>query len=114
MPVLPKKHPMLELLHAVITSLLLSAAMGAGVDQSAEAGEDPANSETGIDVGKMPSYLAAPRSQTKSDQNDDHHQPASLGEHVAFCEPTVWGQRPLASLQNLPLAALSSTAGRSP
>ena len=105
---------MLELLHAVITSLLLSAAMGGGVDKSAQADEEPVNSETGIDVGKMPSYLAAPRSLTKSDQYDDDDQPAALADHVAFCEPTVWVQRPLASLQNLPLAVPSSTAGRSP
>ena len=105
---------MLELLHAVITSLLLSAAMGGGVDKSAQADEEPTNSETDIDVGTMPSYLASPRGLTKAEQADNEDQPAAMADHVAFCEPTVWVQRPLASINNLPLAVRSSTAGRSP
>lgn len=104
---------MLELLHAVITSLLLSAAMGGGVDQSATADDEPTNSETGVDVGKMPSYLVSPRSLTKADQSDDH-QPASLAEHASFCEPTVWGDCSSATVQTPPQAVCLLTAGRSP
>lgn len=105
---------MLELLHAVITSLLLSAAMGGSVDKSAEAGDEPANSETGVDVGKMPSHLISPRGLPQVEQADDDDQPAAILNHVAFCEPNVWDGRPLASIDNLPLAVRSSTAGRSP
>jgi len=105
---------MLELIHAVITSLLLSAAMGGGVDKSAGADGEPADSETGIDVGTMPSYLALPRGLTKAEQADNTDQPAALAEHIGFCEPTVWVERPLATVSNLLLAVPSPTAGRSP
>ena len=105
---------MLELIHAVITSLLLSAAMGGGVDKSAQTDDEPNNSETGVDVGTMPSHLVSPRGLTHAEQQDDNHQPASLTEQVAFCEPAVWVQRPLATIQNLPQAVPFCTAGRSP
>ena len=105
---------MLELIHAVFTSLLLSAAVGGGVDKTAQADEEPANSETGVDVGTMPSHLVSPRGLSSAEQQDDDHQPASLAVQVSFCEPSVWVQRPLASLENFPQAAPFSTAGRSP
>ena len=104
---------MLELLHAVITSLLLSAAMGCGADKVAATDEEPANSETGVDVGKMPSHLVSPRGHVKADQNDDD-QPASAGMQVTFCEPSVWAGPAIASAENLPLAVVFPTAGRSP
>jgi hypothetical protein len=104
---------MLELLHAVITSLLLSAAMGGGVDKVAEAEEDPASPETGVDVGKMPSYLVSPRGVASDDRADDH-QPASLQEQIAFCEPAVWVEKPIDLIQSLPRAVAFHTAGRSP
>lgn len=104
---------MLELLHAVITSLLLSAATGGGVDASVTTDDEPANSETGVDVGKMPAHLVSPRGLTQSEQGDDH-QPTSLAEHASFCEPTVWIEKPFASIQQLPQAAAFQTAGRSP
>ena len=104
---------MLELLHAVITSLLLSAAMGGGVDQVADADEEPANSETGVDVGKMPSHLVSPRGVSKAEPSDDH-RPASLRPQITFCEPAVWVERPIASIQVFPQAVRFQTAGRSP
>ena len=57
---------MLELIHAVITSLLLSATVGGGVDHPKNADEEPANSESGVEVGKLPSHLVSPRSVTKA------------------------------------------------
>ena len=106
---------MLELLHAVITSLLLSTAMGGGVDQAGQTDEEPANSETGVDVGKLPSHLASPRntSTNKSDQSEEHH-PASLPEQVSFCEPTVVAELCIESVLQLPDAVSFLTAGRSP
>ncbi|MFK7790512.1 MAG: hypothetical protein AB8C95_13595 [Phycisphaeraceae bacterium] len=106
---------MLELFHAVITSLLLSAAMGGSVDKSAEAEDEPANSETGVDVGMMPSYLVSPRGLTKAEQDeDDDYQPTALPGHAVFCEPAVLADQPFDSVNRLPLAAAFSTAGRSP
>jgi len=106
---------MLELLHAVITSLLLSAAVGCGANTSVASDEEPGDQETGADVGSMPSYLAAPRGQAPSgaEQGDDL-QPAALAPHVSFCEPTVWVQQPIASLQSPAQAVRFQTAGRSP
>lgn len=107
---------MLELLHAVITSLLLSTAAGVGADTVATGEEEPANSETGVEVGKMPAQLAVPRdtrTQTKAEQDDDH-QPTALAPQVAFCEPTVCLDSTIASATHLPLAVSLTTAGRSP
>lgn len=107
---------MLELLHAVITSLLLSIAAGFGADTVATSDEEPANSETGVEVGKLPAQLAVPRvtkTQTKSDQDDDH-QPTALAQQAAFCEPTVCIDNTIASATHLPLAVSLTTAGRSP
>ena len=106
---------MLELIHAVITSLLLSAAMGCGADPSVAGDEEPRDQETGADVGTMPSYLSAPRSYTpKNDDAGDDHQPASLAIQVSFCEPTVWVDQPVASIQAPAQAVYFPTAGRSP
>lgn len=105
---------MLELIHAVITSLLLSAAMGGSVDKSAEAGDEPANSETGVDIGKMPSHLIPSRGLPQVEQADDEDQPVAVLNHAAFCEPIIWGGRPLTSVDSLPLVACSLAAGRSP
>ena len=104
---------MLELLHAVITSLLLSTAVGGNVDQATQADEEPANSETGVNVGKMPAHLTAPRGMAGNDQQDDH-QPATPPEPVAFCEPSVWVDQPLDSIHGLPQAVPFRTSGRSP
>lgn len=104
---------MLELLHAVITSLLLSTAMGGGVDKVAEADEEPVNSETGVELGKMPSHLVSPRGVSGAERSDEH-QPASLQQQIAFCEPAVWIEAPIASIQILPQAVAFQTAGRSP
>ena len=105
---------MLELIHAVITSLLLSAAMGGGVDPSAATDEEPANPETGVDVGKMPSHLVSPRGLTKAEQQDAPTQPACLNQQVSFCEPTVWVQGPLVCASAPAQAVYFQTAGRSP
>lgn len=108
---------MLELLHAVITSLLLSAAAGVGADNVTQAGdEEPANSETGVEVGKLPTQLVVPRgsrSQTSQDQHDDH-QPTALLEQVAFCEPSICIDTHVATATLLPQAVAFHTAGRSP
>ena len=104
---------MLELFHAVLTSLLLSAAVGCGADPVAATDDEPANKETGVDVGKMPSHLLSPRGNLKCQQDDDQ-QPASLPLHVAFCEPAVWVGRPIQQAQSLPLPVDFPTAGRSP
>jgi hypothetical protein len=104
---------MLELIHAVITSLLLSATVGGGVDKQAQADEEPASSETGIDVGKLPSHLVSPRSLTKAEQGDDD-QPDALDVQVSFCEPTPWAECTTPVLQAPPQALLHATAGRSP
>ena len=104
---------MIEFIHAVITSLLLSAAMGGGVDKSAPE-QEPDSPETGVDVGKMPSYLVSPRGLTSAEQHEDDHQPVSLDEHASFCEPAVWVEQPFLLTQGPAPAALFSTAGRSP
>ena len=107
---------MLELLHAVITSLLLSAAAGVGADAATTSDEEPANSETGVEVGKLPTQLVVPRdsrTQTKAEQ-DDEYQPAALAEHVAFCEPCVCVDTQIAIAIQLPEAVAFHTAGRSP
>ena len=109
----PRNPLMLELLHAVITSLLLSTAMGGGVDTSATTDEEPANSETGVDVGKMPSHLVSQRTNNSDTQQDDH-QPSALSEQVSFCEPAVWAPRPIASIQSLPQGVCPRFSGRSP
>lgn len=106
---------MLELLHAVITSLLLSTAAGVGADNVTTTGdEEPANSETGVEVGKLPAQLTVPRgTKTQSDLDDDH-QPTALAQQVAFCEPMVSIDSTIASATHLPLAVSLTTAGRSP
>ena len=104
---------MLELIHAVIASLLLSTVAGGGVDQTAQTDEEPGSSETGIDVGKMPSHLVSPRGLANDDQSDDH-QPTAMNEQVSFCEPAVWAPLQLTTIQNLPQAVPFQTAGRSP
>lgn len=107
---------MLELLHAVITSLLLSAAAGVGADNVTTGDEEPANSETGVEVGELPTQLVVPRdtrTQTKAEQDDDH-QPAALADQVAFCEPSVCVDTHIATAIHLPQAVVFHTAGRSP
>jgi len=104
---------MLELLHAVIASLLLSTAMGGGVDRGANADEEPGNSETGVEVGKMPAHLLSPRGLTGEDQGDDH-QPTALAEHCAFCEPAVVSEQPIVSLQCTDPSVCFRASGRSP
>lgn len=108
---------MLELLHAVITSLLLSAAAGVGADNVTATGdEEPANSETGVEVGKLPTQLVVPRdtrTQKSQDQHDDQ-QPTALLDRVAFCEPSICVDTHLASATQLPQAVVFHTAGRSP
>ena len=104
---------MLELIHAVITSLLLSAAMGGGVDKSAPE-QEPDSPETGVDVGKMPSHLVSPRGLTSAEQQDDDRQPAAPAEHASFCEPAVWVEKPLLLTQGPAQAVPFLTAGRSP
>ncbi len=105
---------MLELLHAVITSLLLSAAAGCGMEPAACTDEEPANSETGIDVGKLPSHLLAPRGLSSSEQDQDDHQPTALAEPAAFCEPAIRMDRTITPSASLPPAVSFATAGRSP
>lgn len=106
---------MFELIHAVITSLLLSAAMGGGVDKSAESNEEPANSREGIDVGTMPAYLVSPRGLTKAEQDeDDDHQPTASLNHASFCEPEVCVGPVIVSSGSPPREVAFSTAGRSP
>ena len=106
---------MIELIHALITSLLLSTAAGFGVDASTSTDDEPTNSETGIEVGKLPSRLVSPRSQapTKSDAGDEY-QPTALAEQVAFCEPSVDREISLGRTACHPLAVAFATAGRSP
>ena len=104
---------MLELLHAVIASLLLSTAAGGSMDTAATTDEEPSNSETGVDVGKMPAHLVAPRGLSDDDQYQDQ-QPAALAEPFAFCEPSVWVEKPLASINCLLQAVPFRTSGRSP
>lgn len=107
---------MLELLHAVITSLLLSTAAGVGADTVAPGDEEPVNSETGVEVGEMPAQLAVPRAaktQTNADQDDDQ-QPSAIAQPFVFCEPMVCIDSTIASATHLPLAAPLATAGRSP
>lgn len=104
---------MLELIHAVITSLLLSTAMGGGVDKPVPE-QEPDSPETGVDVGKMPSHLVSPRGLTSAEQQDDNHQPAALDRQASFCEPAVWIEKPLLLTQGPAQAVPFPTAGRSP
>lgn len=104
---------MLELIHAVITSLLLSATVGGGVDNSGTADEEPANSETGIEVGKLPAHLVAPRSLTRAERGDDD-QPDALDLPVSFCEPTARVVITVPASKAPPQAIGHATAGRSP
>lgn len=107
---------MIELIHALITSLLLSTAAGFGVASSSSTDEeDPASSETGTEVGQLPQQLAVPRTPNvlKQTQQDDH-QPTALVTQVAFCEPAVCVETPLARAERLPLVLSFTSAGRSP
>ncbi|MEM6506850.1 MAG: hypothetical protein AAF711_15535 [Planctomycetota bacterium] len=103
---------MLEMLQAVLASLLLSAGVGVGADTSKAGDDEPNNSETGVDVGKMPSYLVSPRGLTQAEQDDDQ-QPAAL-EQVCFREPAVWCESTLSSAHSPAMAVPFATAGRSP
>ena len=104
---------MLELIHAVITSLLLSATVGGGVDQQAANDEEPASSETGVDVGKLPSHLVSPRSLTKAEQGDDD-LPDALDVQVSFCEPNLRAPSTTFVSQVPPQAITHAMSGRSP
>jgi hypothetical protein len=106
---------MLELVHAVIASLLLSAGLGVGVDAQAEAEGEPTNSETGVDVGTMPSHLAL-RGHTPGADDDfgDDDLPKALSTHHSFTEPTVCVALVILPLHDLPQAVAFPTAGRSP
>lgn len=105
---------MLELLHAVITSLLLSAAMGCGADQSATGDDEPANSETGIELGKLVTQLAQPRDSKPQPRDDNDQPPALTSVQMSFCEPSVWVGASFVPADNSPLAVGFPTAGRSP
>ena len=106
---------MLELLHAVLTSFLLSAGMGCSADQPVAGKDEPVDSEKGVDIGSMPSYLALPRGQSKAgtDLSDDD-QPPSLPIQTFYCEPTVWVGTSFAALPALHIEVAFSTPGRSP
>ena len=106
---------MLELFHAVLTSLLFSAGMGFGVDQAAACEDEPVDSEKGVDVGSMPSYLASPRGQSlpRAELGEDDQSPA-LTIQTFFCEPTVWADAPNPAGQFPHLEVAFSTSGRSP
>lgn len=106
---------MLELIHTLITSLLLSAAVGCGTEVPAAGEDEPGDQETGTEVGSLASYLVAPRGHapTHNEPGDDD-LPDALGAHDSFCEPTVWLDQPAASVY-APAPALGfPTAGRSP
>lgn len=106
---------MFELIHALITSLLLSTAAGFGVDTASSTDDEPANSETGIEVGQLPKQLAVPRDTSSNKRADqDDHQPTALLEQVAFCEPAVFSECSLGLATRLHLTVCFTTAGRSP
>lgn len=110
---------MLELIHTVFTTLLMSAALGGGVDQQAPADEEPVSPGTGVDVGQMPRHMIAPRAsqkpspKTDTDPTDDA-PPAALEDHAALTQP-VASRRPFV-IQPDSIACTASfpTAGRSP
>lgn len=105
---------MFELLHAVLTSLLLSAGMGFGVDQTVAGETEPGDSENGVDIGSMPSYLASLRGPATNDDAGDDDLPASLAIQNFFTEPTVWGTYSDTSLKAVYPAVAFATSGRSP
>ena len=106
---------MFEMLHAVLTSLLLSAGLGCGAGLTSADDSEPVDSENGVDVGSMPSYLTAPRgpSTTPAEPSDDD-QSVSLSVQTCYTEPAVWTDLSLVALQPPPLEVAFSTSGRSP
>ncbi|MGB0767757.1 MAG: hypothetical protein ACPGYV_08595 [Phycisphaeraceae bacterium] len=105
---------MFELIHAVIASLLLSAGMGFGTGVSSSADEETTDSESGVQVGSMPSHLLPPRGLMPSADDRDDDQPASASTQVSFCEPAIVVAHIPASALSPVRSALFPTAGRSP
>ena len=103
---------MLELLHAVLTSLLLSAGVGIPADL-ASSEDEPAHPESGVDVGKLPAHLASLRGMAKVGLQGDDDLPAAI-QDVVLCQPMAWidGALPHATLSTQ--VVVFPTAGRSP